>query len=355
MAKIEPRKRSKLWPLVAVFAIAAAAYIAISQPWTARPAQVTTEVTASGPVSQVLAVNGRIAARISVTVRAAVSAQVRDVAASEGQKVASGDVLLTLDTAIIHAQVEQASAALEAQHALERQAKAAVDRSRALGSNSPRAALEDAEFALASARQETARLDAALRQVKRQLDEYTIRAPMDGVVITRTVDPGQLVDPQRDLFVVADTSDLIVETDVDELYSAHIGEGLTALLRPVGASVAQQGKIVFAAPKVDSVTRGRQIKIAFDQPVSLPIGLTVNANIIVKEIDAALSLPRRAIVTEDGRSHVLVLQDGVIVRRDIRFNDWPSDRVVISEGLTEGETVVLDPTSVKAGDKAVAG
>lgn len=354
VAEKKNRRFGRRWGVIGLLGASAVGYALIERPWQEKPRDVPVEIVSAGPVSQVLAVNGRVAARTSVSVRAAVSAQVLKVEVSEGQKVETGDVLLVLDTAIIDAQVEQASAALEAQIAQQSQAQATVDRSRALGSSSPRATLEDAEFKLATAKQETARLEAALRQVQRQLAEYTIRAPMSGVVLSRDVDIGQLVDLQNELFVIADISDVIVETDIDELYSSHVKEGLKALLKPVGASVAQPGSVVFAAPRVDSVTGGRRIKIGFDEPASLPVGLTVNANVIVNEVASALSLPRRAIIANGAQSHVLVLEDGVAMERQIRFGDWPSERVIINDGVREGEIVILDPATVKAGDKAVA-
>lgn len=339
----------------ALLVAGAATYAAVERPWDTRPTAVAVEYVASGPVTQVLAVNGRVAARRSVTVRASVSAQVVSVHGEEGDEVTAGRNLVMLDTAIIDTQVEQASAALEAQIVLRDQAQAAVDRARALGPNTPRAALEDAEFRLASARQETARLEAVLRQARRQLAEFTVRAPIDGVVISRDVDPGQLVDPQSELFVIADTSDLVVETDIDELYSAFVREGLTALLKPVGTSTVRTGTVVFAAPRVDSATGGRAIKIAFDEEVALPVGLTVNANVIVEEVDSALSVPRSAIISEGGKSQVIVLENGVAAAREIRFRDWPSQRVIVVDGLRAGDAVVLDPAAVRPGDKAAPG
>lgn len=344
----------KRWFLFAVVLVGVAVYAGVERPWDSRPVTVSVEIVSPGPVTQVLAVNGRIAARNTVNVRAAVSAQVLTVKAVEGEQLASGQVLLTLDTAIIDAQVEQAAAALEAQQVLQRQAQAAVDRARALGANTPRATLEDAEFRLAGAQQEAARLEAALRQVQRQVAEYTVRSPIAGTVLSRQVEEGQLVDPQAQLFVIADTNDLVVETDIDELYSAYVREGLKALLRPVGSTIAREGRVVFAAPRVDSTTGGREIRIAFDEPVSLPVGLTVNANVIVNEVESALSLPRGAIVSEGAQSHVLVLEDGVTARRDVQFQDWPAERVIVTDGLRAGDTVVMDPGAVRIGERVVA-
>lgn len=326
------------------------AYAGIERPWEAKPKSVAVEVLAPGEVSQVLAVNGRVAASKSVTIRSGVSAQALSVNADVGDAVEADQVLVALDSALVQAQVEQARSSLEAQQVQQRQAEANVSRSQALGENATRASREDAELALAAAINETSRQQAALEQVERQIAQYTIRAPMAGVVLSRGVDQGQMVDPQTELFVVADTSDLVVETDVDELYSSRVSAGLKALLKPVGATVAQHGTVTFAAPTVDPSTGGRAIKIAFDEPVMLPVGQTVNANVIVEEVADALSVPRGAIITEGADSHVLVIADGVVASRPIRFNDWPADRVIVTEGLAAGDVVILDPASVAVGD-----
>lgn len=344
----------KRWVTFALIVVTAAAFAAFERPWEARQATVATETLAPGLVTQVLAINGRIAALKSVTVRSGVSAQAMALYADEGESVAAGKVLVTLDTALADAQVEQAKAALEAQQARQRQAQGALGRARALGSIGPRADLEDAALALEGAKQDTARLEAALDQAEKEVEQYTIKAPISGVVLSRSVDEGQMVDPQTELFIIADMSALVVETDIDELYSAHVREGLRALLRPIGSSVARDGKVIFAAPSVDSATGGRKIKIAFDDAVDLPVGLTVNVNVIIKEVDSALSLPRSAIVTEGAQNHVIVIANGVAERREIRFDDWPSERVIVIDGLAPGDVVILDPAAVKPGEQVSA-
>lgn len=344
------KRRWGRWLVLFVIIAAAAAYAGINRPWEPKPIRVSVEVVRPGPVSQALAINGRIAPATSVTVRAAVSGQALTVAADTGDAVAAGDVLVRVDSALVEAQVEQARAALEAQQVRQRQAEATAERTRALGENTPRSNREDAEWALAAAVNETARLEAALNQVERQIAQYTVTAPMTGTVLSRGVDRGQLVDPQTELFVIADTSELLVETDVDELYSARVGVGLKALLQPVGASVPQYGTVSFAAPVVDSATGGRAIRIAFDEKVSLPVGQTVNANVIVDEVADALAIPRGAIITQGAESHVLVIEDGLVAARPIRFNDWPAERVIVTAGLDAGDVVIIDPSTVAVGD-----
>lgn len=348
-------RRKRRWMVLgAVVLVAAGVYAYVQRPWEDRPPQVQVEVVSAGPVTQVLAVNGRVAARNAVEVRSAASGRALVVHATEGSAVTAGDVLIEIDSAQAQALVAQAQAALDAGLVQQKQAQAAADRAQALGENATRSAREDAELALAAASNEVTRLTAALEEARSQLDQYTITAPLDGVVLERKVERGQLVDPQSALMTIADLTDLLVETDVDELYSSRIREGLDVLLQPVGESVARTGTVIFATPSVDPTTGGRAIKIGFDEPADLPVGLTVNANIIVSKEDNVLSLPRSAIVTEGAASHVMVVEDGKAVERAVRFSDWPAERVTVTEGLVEGERVIIDPSAVTAGQDVEA-
>lgn len=349
------KRRWSWWPIMLVLAaMGGGAYAYLERPWEPKPIAVAVETVSAGPFTQALAVNGRIVAREAVAVRAAVSAQASEVMVDEGDAVSDGDVLVQLDTTQARTLVDQARAALEAGRVRQAQAQANSDRAIALGDNTTRSTREDAQLTLSASINEVARLEAAYAQAQSQLGQYTITAPLSGVVLDSNVDRGQLVDPQTALFTIANLTDLIVETDVDELYSSRIRSGLKALLQPVGDSVPQSGSVVFASPTVDPATGGRAIKIAFDEKVDLPVGLTINANIIVSEATGALSIPRGAIVTEGTESHILTLQNGVATVRQIEFSDWPADRVIVTQGLAEGDMVILDPTSVEAGQSVVA-
>lgn len=349
------RRRKLGWIIVLVLLLGAAGgYAAIARPWVQRPLAVKVETMALGPVSQVLAVNGRVAARRSVVLRATVQARVVSVSADVGDAVSAGQVLTQLDDSQQKLLVDQARAALQAGETRRDQARATLERAQALGDNVTRASREDAETENRAAENEVSRLQALLDQAENQLDQYALRSPLAGVVLARGAETGQLVDAQSELFTIADLGDLLVETDVDELYSSQMKVGLKALLKPAGGTAAQAGMVSFAAPTVDPDTGGRAIKIDFDAPVSLPIGLTVNANIIVSENPSALSVPRGAILTDGARTYVLVEEAGVARPRDIGIIDWPADRLEITSGLAPGDKVIVDPAKVKLGQTIAA-
>lgn len=350
------KSRRKLgWMLALALVVAGIGiYLAIARPWSPRPVSVAMETLARGPVSQVLAVNGRVAARRSVVLRSTVQARLVSVSADIGDSVISGQMIAQLDDVQPKALVAQAEAALEAGVVRRDQASASLERAKALGDNVTRATLNDAEAEFAAAVNEVSRLQALVDQARNQLDQYAFRAPFDGVILSRAAEQGQIVDAQSELFTIADLRELVVETDVDELYSAQIKVGLAALLKPAGGTAALAGKVTFAAPTVDPETGGRAIKIGFDTAVSLPIGLTVNANIIVAESPDAVSIPRAALRTEGTRAFVLVDAAGIAAERDVGFVDWPADRLEITSGLEAGDRVILDPDRVKVGQAVAA-
>ncbi len=116
----------------------------------------------------------------------------------------------------------------------QQQAEAALSRATALGVNVARVTQEDAKRSLQQAQRETGRLQALYDQAQFQLTRYKITAPIAGTILTRSVEPGQVIDLSTPLFTLADLSDLIVETDVDEVYATQIKSGMPALLRLAG-------------------------------------------------------------------------------------------------------------------------
>ncbi|RRH75880.1 efflux RND transporter periplasmic adaptor subunit [Falsigemmobacter faecalis] len=315
-------------------------------PWVAA------EVMAPGPVSLVLALNGHVRARAEVAVRPLVSAYVTDVGVTEGQRVSRGDLLVALDDRQVQARRDQAQAALDVQKAREAQARSAARRAQGLGASViSRADAEAAELALATAEGESLRLTAALAEVEREVAHYRLIAPTDGVVLSRRVEAGQQVTLQDTLMTLADPEDILVEAEVDELYARRISEGLAARLRAIGQSEVREGRVSFAAPRLDPDSGGRRIEVSFPERTELPIGLTVEVNLIVADYADALSLPRAALLRRGTSWHVLVAEHGRAAVRPVEIIDWPSERVMLTSGLTAGDKVLLDPVKISPGDE----
>ncbi len=333
-----------LWVLGAIVTAVLAASLIWWQVRAQQGPEVSIEIAALGPVTRVLAVNGKIAALSAVQIRSAVSGTVLELLVSEGDLVAKGEILARLDASQQEAIVAQARSALEQGRIKLSQAAATYGRDRDLGANIARSRLEDSQLALEGAAQEVARLTALLDQATIQLARFTVTAPIAGTVMTRAVDPGQLVDPTTALFTLADLSALVVEADVDEAYASYIALGQAATLQLVGRHDTLEGNVAFVSPRVDPATGGLAIKIGFASPLVAPVGLTVTANIVVGQ-DQAITVPRSALV-EDG---VFLLVDGKAALVPVSVIDWPAARLIVTEGITSGDQVITDSTGLTDG------
>lgn len=342
-----PVAKNHLWRWAALgLAGLAFAGFAYSQFWFARPTPVPAEVAALAPVTRVLVVNGRVAAAHSVDVTSVVTGPLVALPVAEGDLVETSQILAQVDAEAQSASVRQAMAALDAALEAQQQASETYDRSLMLGDNVPRTVLEADAHALQSAVREVARLTAILDQAQITLETYTIRAPVGGTVLELDAEVGQIVGPSSRLLTLADLSDLIVEADVDEAYATQIAVDQPAVLQLAGETGTHKGHVSFVSNRVDEATGGLAIEIRFDTPASAPIGLTVTTNVIVENQEAALTVPRAAMLNGDA---VFVVVDDVAQLRDVTVVDWPAARLIVTAGLAEGDVVITDATGIADG------
>lgn len=320
-----------------------------AQPWSAGIPVVGLEVVAPGLVTRVLAVNGRIAALRSVDVKSTVAGTLVAPLAEEGDIVAQGAILARLDDTPQQAVVRQTAAALDSGLVSQKQARDALDRAEALGENVTRVTLDDARRSSERADREVGRLSALHDQAQFQLTKFSIDAPIAGTILTRGVEPGQVVDPTTPLFTLADLSELVVETDVDESYATQLKVGMPAVMQLTGDERTLDGRISFVAPVVDPDTGGLAMKIAFAEPQTAPVGLTVTANIIVDRRENAISAPRAALVTTGSERALFVLVDEKARRVPVSVIDWPADRLIVTEGLKAGDRLIVNANGLSDG------
>jgi RND family efflux transporter MFP subunit len=327
----------------------ALAVLAYTQLWMSLPTVVPVEIAAPAPVTRVLAVNGRIAAVRSVDVRATVSGRLATLVVAEGDAVDAGEVLAEVDAEAQSAVVRQAVAALDAALVSQAQARETYDRLLALGTNVARSTLETEARAVQSAVQEVARMTAILDQARVALRDHTIRTPIAGTVLVLNVEEGQTVDPATPLMTLADLGELVVEADVDEAYATQIAEGQPAVLQLAGETGTRGGHVSFVSRRVDMDTGGLAVEIAFDAPVSAPVGLTVATNIVVERREAALTVPRNALQSAEDGTGVFLVVDGTARFAPVTVVDWPAARLIVTDGLTEGDVLIVDAAGIADG------
>jgi RND family efflux transporter MFP subunit len=196
-----------------------------------------------------------------------------------------------------------------------------------------RAALDRAE---AEARAVRAVAEAA----KRRLDDYIVRAPSAGLVLRRDAEVGEVVDTPAALFWIGEPKPLRITAEVDEEDIAQIREGQRALLRADAfAGQVLNARVTQITPKGDATRKAYRVRLALPDDTPLMIGMTVEANIVLRETANAVLIPPAALRGD----HVFVAQGEVARRRQVTVGVQGPRAVEIRQGIAAGDVVVLDP------------
>lgn len=217
-------------PFVVAAALLCAMLIAGVGWYVLRPPEIDVLEIEPKPVEIALSVVGRVRPENLVEVRSPNAGQVVRLFRDDGDAVAPGEPL-----AIVRSTVEQAQA--DAGRARERAARAELTRAR-LAYNRTRtladrgfasvAALDEARAVLQSVEAGLAAASAERRAAAAQTGEFTIRAPMSGIVLLRPIDNGQVISPETTLFQLGSRDGAELQADVDEAYADALRPGMSA-------------------------------------------------------------------------------------------------------------------------------
>lgn len=248
----------------------------------------------------------------------------------EGQWMKKGDVLARLDD-------EAQRARLAELEARARFLKQDVDRYQAL--------LRNRDISLQTFQRVSSQYDevqSIIDAERKMLDEYVLRAPIDGQVLRRDFELGEIVGEGDVLFWVGQPSPLWIVADVDEEDVPRVRPGLDALIKADAfPDEVLRGTLQRITPKGDPVNKTFRVYIALPERTPLKIGMTTEVNLIIREVDDALLLPATAI--SDGK--IFIVRDSRVEERPIRRGISGQRLVQVTEGLGDGEPVVLDPPS----------
>lgn len=310
-------------PLLLIMFALAGAWV-----WRALPPSVAVAAATTGPAIQAVYATGNVEPVHWAKVGPALRARITAVLVEEGARVEAGQPMAQLDDREARHRVEEAEArASFAQEDLTR-VRALVARDVA-----SRATLDRAE---AEARAVRAVAEAA----QRRLDDYIVRAPSAGLVLRRDAEVGEVVDTPAALFWIGEPRPLRVSAEVDEEDIAQIREGQRALLRADAfAGQVLNATVTQITPKGDATRKAYRVRLALPEATPLMIGMTVEANIILREASNAVLIPPAALRGDD----VFVVEGEVARRRRVSLGVQGPRAVEIRAGLAAGELVVLNP------------
>jgi RND family efflux transporter MFP subunit len=198
--------------------------------------------------------------------------------------------------------------------------------------------------ALDAARQELARLEAEQAALAQQRDNLRLRAPVDGLVVSRNADPGTTLVAGQAAVEVVDPAALWINARFDQLGATGLQAGLPAsiVLRSSAAS-ALPGKVLRLEPLADAVTEELLAKVVFDTlpEVLPPIGELAEITVTLPPLAPTPVVNNAALHVVDGHSGVWVVENGQLRFTPVRLGRGDLDgRVQILDGLSAGANIV---------------
>jgi HlyD family secretion protein len=349
------------------------------------PAAVTPVVR--GKAVDAVYATGTVEADDRVNVKAKASGSIAEILVKEGQAVKKGDLLARIDNPVVTFDLKRGQADLSAAAAqaganapqlaaLRAQAdairadlataRADLGRTEALVKSGSVAEADldrakarvtqlEGQLAANEAQQRALRIDldanaqrqaAAVQSLASRVTDTEVRSPLDGVVLAKNVEIGEVVAINQTLFKVGDTRNLILEVSVDEADVARVRDGAGGTT-PSAAAVSLyafpkevfKGKVFDVLPDANRDRKAFLVKVRLDKPPpSLRSGMSAEVNIIAREEDGVLLAPSEAEadgavwVVKGGRAHKQPVTVGI---RDLL-------RVQILSGLGEGDEVVVE-------------
>ena len=314
---------------------------------------------APGTIESALEISGTLAARTRVGLKPKLPGRLESVLVDIGDRVAAGQVVATIDRGEIDAQLDAVIAAVDVARAAIERAEASLataviehDRAKVLfeGGALPRQRLDAAQTAHRSAvaqrdlaRANLAQAEATVRRTREIQRDASLRAPVAGFVVERNYDAGA-IPGDLPVVVVADIRQLKLEAGVSELEAGRLKTGLPAAVS-VQAKPGERfaGQLAAIAPEVDERNRHFRIEVRVANPDgALLAGMYATARLVLATADDALTVPREAVTSREGKRVVLKVDSDKVTTVPVIEGLGDGRRVQIVSGLVAGDQVIAD-------------
>ncbi len=303
----------------------------------------TTETVSSQTIQQTVSADGTIAARTTADESFAVSGTVTRVAVAEGDRVRKGAVLAVVDSDALVAAREAAESSLEA-------AESQLDDDQDAGASDVQLAADQAN--VVSAR-------ATLADARQAVDDATLRATVAGTVTSVGIGKGDSVgtsttaptvdtsttSTETSAITIVSTGSFVVDATVAAEDVDQLKKGLQAEVSATGVDDTIYGTVSEVGLVAQTNDSGAAVfPVTIDvtgRQEDLYAGVSATASIVVKQVPDVLTVPSRALSTDDGATYVTRVVDGDEVRTEIEIGEAYGMSTEVTSGLEEGDEVVV--------------
>ena len=354
-AELQVPARRNLWVAAAIVVVAVALIVVFAVRLTQAlgvkntpnrnpiPTVSVTEVGISS-VPTTVSIIGTIAARYDMPIGVEGDAgQVAAIYVEAGDHVKRGQVLARLNVSVLEPQVANLEAGVEESRADADLADAEYHRAQAVGASGALSAEETQrrKSAAVTAAAKVKVAAALLAEAQARLARAVVRAPTDGIILTRNVEVGQTATPGGEaLFRLSENCEVELRGQVAEQDLPLLKVGQVVNVRLTGMAKIYEGRIRLLGAIIDPQTRLGTARVTLGADPNLRPGAFARAEVTVSNADRQV-LPQTAVLSDDKGSYVMIVNaQHKIERRTVHVSGMVHSGVTIAEGIGSKEQVV---------------
>lgn len=294
------------------------------------PVPVAVAAATLGSIASTYSSNATLEANAQADILARVPGVVQTIMVEEGDRVSRGQALLQIEADEYRFRLQQAEASTK-------NLKARFDR---LQNMSDRGLVSAEEFDTAEADFANAEANEGLARI--ELGYTTVRAPMDGYIVARLVDPGQPINTNVAVFSIADFDPLLARVHVPSKEFRRLTTEQPVTIHLDSDGTVLNGRIQLVSPVIDPASGTIKVTVEITKyPAGVRPGDFAEVRIVTERRDERTLVPRVALVSDKGEDVVYVEVQGIAERRVVEIGLSDDDWAEVVSGVSVGEPVVV--------------
>ncbi|MGK6351533.1 efflux RND transporter periplasmic adaptor subunit [Parapedobacter sp. DT-150] len=333
-------KKKYLYIAIAVAAVAFVSYrltrpdkAKVAAPTSAAPGavmEVNGIVVTPRTFANTITLSGSIEPNEQVQIRSEVSGVLKELAFSEGAMVKKGQLLLRIDDSELQAQLMQAQTSEKLAEDNENRARLLLEKE----------AISQQEYDVAHADHESAKAQTAL--IRAQIAKTKVYAPFSGKIGLRSISQGEYLTPTTVVANLLSINPVKILFSVPEKYSSQIKIGQELTFNVSGSETDYRASIYAVEPGVDAATRTISIRAVAENPgEQLFPGSFARIELSLNRITDAILVPTESVIPVQNGKQVFLLKNGVATATDVEAENRTSTAVLITDGVSIGDTVLI--------------
>ena len=313
---------------------------------TSKRIPVEALVVKNNAVEQNIPLTGILKPLHSVDIVAEVSGKVEKIYKKLGDAVTTKDTLAVIDDKIPLSQYRQAkSQVLSAENNLKiAQLNLQSDEELYKRGDISKLTYENSVLAVKLAEANHLSALAALSLMEKGYHDTRISSPISGLISRKYIELGTMVMPNMPLYRVVDLTTLKIEVGISQATISHVILGSLAKVKISALNnKTVNGTVRYISPQADENTGAftTEIHVKNTDEQSIRAGMTAKIDLILTDIRQQLTIPDHALVSKNGNNYVYKISRGTARLTDISITETIGSQVVIEDGLSKGDTIVV--------------